>query len=198
MMFPEPLETHKIDVSFLSMQESSGIPEVINQGPTPPHSPPLAAQSSADDHETLFTTKGSRSARSDKGGAAVYTITEECERLFCETLKAVFSGEGITSTQDSLVMGARNDTFHDDDKGDEKEVESPSHVVMNGLGTPPSETRLHNRYDASSVIAQWLEIWDYTGGTRFRGFTVEGPAQSEKTMFVFFDEVVVGKDLKQG
>ncbi|KAG9815477.1 hypothetical protein KCU90_g25215, partial [Aureobasidium melanogenum] len=45
-------------------------------------------------------------ARSRSGGAA-YTITEECERLFCETLDTVFLGEGNTVAQDSLVMGMR-------------------------------------------------------------------------------------------
>jgi len=48
-------------------------------------------------------------------------------------------------------------------------------------------------------VAAWLEIWDYAGGNSFRGFVAAtgdggGP---EKTLFVFFDAGVVGRDLKQ-
>lgn len=68
-------------------------------------------------------------------------------------------------------------------------------VVVGGLGTPPPDRRL----DASvnePVLTQWIEVWDYTGGTRFRGFIAE--KLQDRTLFVFFDELVVGKDLKQG
>lgn len=114
-------------------------------------------------------------------------------------------------TQDSLGMGTRitvvnddndNKTNEEDENGSRKPVpgsSTPSHMVVHGLGTPPSEARMLGRGgNAGFDIAQWLEIWDYPGGARFRGFTVDGPAQGEKTMFVFFDESVISKDLKHG
>lgn len=45
-------------------------------------------------------------------------------------------------------------------------------------------------------VEVWVELWDYTGGARFRGF-VAGEGQ-DRAMFVFFDDGVVGKDLKPG
>lgn len=46
------------------------------------------------------------------------------------------------------------------------------------------------------AVTEWMEIWDYAGGVRFRGFVAE--KSEKKTMFVFFDSSVIGKDLKQG
>jgi hypothetical protein len=46
-------------------------------------------------------------SKSHREGAA-YTIREECERLFCETMKAVFLGEGDAT--DSGSIGS--DTYH--------------------------------------------------------------------------------------
>jgi len=45
-------------------------------------------------------------------------------------------------------------------------------------------------------VTEWVEIWDYAGGVRFRGFVAEKNA--EKALFIFFDGSVIGKDLKQG
>ena len=50
--------------------------------------------------ECLSTNKGT-TAR--KGGAA-NIITEECERLFCDKLQAIFLVERKMATQESLVM----------------------------------------------------------------------------------------------
>lgn len=49
---------------------------------------------------------------------------------------------------------------------------------------------------AGSVVTDWIEMWDYVGGIRFRGFVAD--QEDEKAMFVFFDEGVVGGDLKAG
>jgi len=56
---------------------------------------------------------------------------------------------------------------------------------------------LHNKsLPYSDNISQWLEIWDYRGDIRFRGFV--GGTGCYKSMFVFFEPSVVGKDLKPG
>jgi hypothetical protein len=45
-------------------------------------------------------------------------------------------------------------------------------------------------------VAAWLEIWDYAGGNSFRAFVAEEDGGT-KSLFVFFDANVIGRDLKQ-
>ncbi|KAH4111817.1 hypothetical protein HBH74_101430 [Parastagonospora nodorum] len=129
--------------------------------PSPPSSPPLAAK---------------HTPRARRGGAA-YTITGECERLFCETLRSVFLGEGSQICEDSLVLG--------------------THCKVDGyperlMDSPEPETIAAD----SGVVSDWIEMWDYVGGIRFRGFVAD--KDGEKAMFVFFDQSVVAGDLKAG
>lgn len=49
---------------------------------------------------------------------------------------------------------------------------------------------------ASGLITDWIEMWDYVGGIRFRGFVVE--KDGERTMFVFFDQKVIHEKIKAG
>jgi len=44
-------------------------------------------------------------------------------------------------------------------------------------------------------VGAWLEIWDYAGGNSFRAFLAED--REVKSLFVFFDANVLGRDLKQ-
>lgn len=46
------------------------------------------------------------------------------------------------------------------------------------------------------MVTDWIEMWDYVGGIRFRGFVAE--KEDEKAMFVFFDQSVIEGDLKAG
>ncbi|KAL5389223.1 hypothetical protein DPSP01_002536 [Paraphaeosphaeria sporulosa] len=46
------------------------------------------------------------------------------------------------------------------------------------------------------LVSDWIEVWDYVGGIRFRGFVAE--KADEKAMVVFFDQNVIGGDLKAG
>ena len=82
------------------LQGHSGIPEVSSGIPSPPLSPPLAASLLRDES---CSTESSKKLR--KGGAA-YTITGECERLFCKILRATFLGERKAVKQDLLVLDA--------------------------------------------------------------------------------------------
>jgi hypothetical protein len=49
----------------------------------------------------------------------------------------------------------------------------------------------------SKGVASWLEIWDYAGGSSFRAFVIQDAIGMEKSLFVFFDAHVLGRDLKQ-
>lgn len=48
----------------------------------------------------------------------------------------------------------------------------------------------------SNAVREWVEIWEYSAGLRFRGFVTDKNGQS--TLFVFFDKSVIGPDLKNG
>jgi hypothetical protein len=50
----------------------------------------------------------------------------------------------------------------------------------------------------NGVVSDWIEMWDYVGGIRFRGFVAHKEHENEKAMFVFFDQSVVVGDLKAG
>ena len=122
---------------------------------------------------------------------AAHHITEECERLFCETLRAVFLVEKNPDRQTSLVMDATT----------EKISRNNSNLVA-----PVKKISSHLARDTNYVnlaqIQSYLEIWDYSGGARFRGFVAEIPSQTDdhctRQMFIFFDRDVIGKDLKPG
>lgn len=65
-------------------------------------------------------------------------------------------------------------------------------------GTPGSVQDVATSSDNKSTVTEALEMWDYVGGIRFRGFVAE--TQNEKAMFVFFDQAVMQSsgDLKAG
>lgn len=42
-----------------------------------------------------------------------------------------------------------------------------------------------------------MEIWDYQGGASFRAFVAHDFVRDEKSLFVFFDAGVIGRDLKK-
>lgn len=46
------------------------------------------------------------------------------------------------------------------------------------------------------LVTDWIEVWDYVGGIRFRGFAAE--KDGEKALFVFFDEDAIGGKIKAG
>lgn len=152
--------------------------------PSPPPSPDAAP---------LGRRPGLR-ARSRSGDAA-QTIAEECERLFCETMKAVFLVEKDTGRQNSLVMDAHTKK---NSKGISDGVEIPRSgtIMKHDLPTPsPSpDGRIYPK--TGGMVKEYVEVWDYAGGARFRGFVAE--KDDERSLFVFFDKEAMSKDLKPG
>lgn len=150
-----------------------------------------------------------------EGGAAL-RIREECERFFCETLRTMFLGERNEVPQRSGLASAYYDNFSDNlnnninDRNDGRQVPDgqPPHAIgPNGQLTPPSdfpitdETMMGGRLGGGDGIAGgirgWLEIWDYAGGSSFRGFVVEDASRETKSLFVFFDVHTNSRELKQ-
>jgi hypothetical protein len=142
---------------------------------SPPHSPPLASYTA--NRERSSASARNRQQQARREGAA-YTIAGECERLFCEILKAVFLGEGNLALQDSLAMG-----MHDD--GIKTKRRKHKYGV---LATSPKAD--------PGVVEKWIEVWDYVGGVRFRGFLASN--EDHRAVFVFFDDNVLSHDLKPG
>jgi len=126
------------------------MPEVPSGDPSPPQSPPLAAYAIENERHSPVPGKNVEAGR----GGAAYTITEKCERLFCETLKTIFLGEGNLALQDSLVMD------------------------MQEYGTYTSNKMGHH-----GSVTDWLEIWDYVGGATFRGFITENEGERDMFIF---------------
>ncbi|CZT41324.1 related to ornithine decarboxylase antizyme [Rhynchosporium secalis] len=160
----------------------SGIPEVGSSGMlSPPSSPPLAALTSA--NELALVSKNNSNPKRETDGrrksrkeGAAFLIREECERLFCETMKVVFLGDaGKTTNNGSIAIGA------------------------NAHSPPDESVNVYNDYFVkrpSQALDAWVEIWDYAGGCSFRAFV--GGDGDKKSLFAFFDSAVVGRDLKQG
>lgn len=139
---------------------------------SPPRSPPLIASR----YNKSTSNASSSNKRQPRGGAA-YTITEECERLFCDSMKAVFLGERGTTDSGALVTGA---------------------LLSNGrtANVPGTDDIRLGFSKRSGGVRGWLEIWDCVGGARFRGF-LSGVGEL-RSLFVFFDKSTIGKDLKHG
>lgn len=167
------------------LKGSSGIPEVPSTGlPSPPSSPPLAAFTAA--NELALQPKrsikkrdadGRQKERGGRGAGAAHAIPEQCERLFCGLMKSVFSGEGK-----AVISGPQGSGACFDDGGD-----SDGYFAANEDGGRPAQ---------NISVEEWLEIWDYAGGTSFRAF-IAGEGE-KKSLFVFFDRAVIGRDLKHG
>lgn len=162
-------------------QGSSGVPEVRSgYSFTPPQSPPLCPSSGG----------GSRYKALAAGPARA--IAEECERLFCGTLRGVFYGEKEAPVlQDPLAIGAYDLKRRHQDWSVALAARPPTDG--DSVGDEASEkANIHARF----------ELWDYSGGALFRGFTASKPRDifpnESKTMFVFFDGNVIDRELKQG
>jgi hypothetical protein len=71
-------------------------------------------------------------------------------------------------------------------------------VASRLMDTPSPEAEAFPGLDGG-IVQEWIEMWDYVGGVRFRGFVAASPSTSERAMFIFFDDTVIGNsDLKAG
>jgi len=71
--------------------------------------------------------------------------------------------------------------------------------TVHGLPTPspsPDGRSYPKPGGGGGAVKEYVEVFDYVGGARFRGFVAE--QGGERSMFVFFDKEVIGKDLKPG
>lgn len=157
--------------------ELSGVPEV--KGQTPGLSslrvnPSLVNLSSANKiiPSSNFNKYDSNVSRNKyQRSGSTHNIQEECERLFCETMKVAFLGAGGRLTKNgsyAMSVGIRGKNMYN----------------------------LCQQTKKTSSIGAYLVIWDYVSGCRFRGFF--GGHGNEKSLFIFFEASVLQKDLKKG
>lgn len=138
-----------------------------------------------------------------RSGDAAHHITEECERLFCETLQTVFLVEKDTGLENSLVMDAqereesRNDDNTRSDDGGHGMAIPQQTLLKHALPTPsPSPTDAMLFAKPCGLVKDLIEVFDYAGGLQFRGFVAE--KDDERALFVFFDQSIIGADMKPG
>lgn len=158
-------------IPLAALAGRSGFPEALGNTPghkPPATSPPLVYESSA--NKQLIKSKlrqydfKSGKRQIHRKGAA-YNIREECERLFCETMKVTFLGEeGRFTDNGSYEMG--------------------------------TDTHISSTIALNKKIDAYFEVWDYVGGCNFRGFV--GGHTNKQSLFVFFENSTIHKDLKQG
>jgi hypothetical protein len=91
-------------------------------------------------------------------------------------------------------MGVLNDTS---DPNDTSSNTGNNSVLIDGpLDLRRLPGMVQQPFSSTAAVVDCIEMWDYVGGTRFRGFVAE--KDGEKSLFVFFDQAVIGRDLKAG
>ncbi|WYZ41754.1 hypothetical protein EsH8_V_000649 [Colletotrichum jinshuiense] len=171
----------------------SGIPEVPSSGlPSPPSSPPLAAITASNELALLPKTNKRREnvpgKRISRRGGAALSIREECERFFCESMRAVFRGEGNTGSSGSgLTQGVYDSMLQTPPPDEDLAVQPHFGGREDGVLGPMASS-------APSPAIAWLEIWDFAGGASFRAFVADDG--TEKSLFALYDRNVIGRDLK--
>ncbi|KAL2193114.1 ornithine decarboxylase antizyme-domain-containing protein [Corynascus similis CBS 632.67] len=208
----------------------SGIPEVPSTGlPSPPSSPPLAALTTTNQlaltpkarsssarghgagrHGSGASADSSSSAWHRRRGGATLRIREECERFFCESLRAMLLGERNAALQGSGLASVYNDSYNNDSynhsiSNNASRSDGRAQAVgQHGQLTPPNDFPIGDEtlmgrcgFGAQGAVLSWLEIWDYAGGSSFRGFVASDARRETRSLFVFFDAHSVTRDLKQ-
>ncbi len=112
----------------------------------------------------------------------------------------MFLVEGNAPAQGSGLAGVyNNNNFLYDSSGMALDRVPASIVGAGGQMTPPDDYPIGDRNLVGGIagadITAWLEIWDYAGGASFRAFVSED--LDDKTLFVFFDSSIIGRDLKK-
>jgi len=199
------------------MQGHSGVPEAPSGYPKSPPS-----QSNV---EGAHRTGGYNRARSPTACSATKgassTIAKECERLLCGDMKRIFLGGRSGSPSVSRSMGLirrfdSNDYISNRNKRNGNRLGTAASGVGGGYDSDDSEDYDYNNSSSNNNNnngcpfddsvededneMRFIEVWDYVGGTSFRGFIVdkdEARGRVEKTLFLFFEHIA-GTQLKHG
>ena len=152
-------------------------------------------------------------ASSDTKGAS-RTIAKECERLLCGDMKriflparadapthprsmgSIFGGAGTTTNKKKKRKKERDDgggIFYESDDSDLEDQDDDEYDDDDDDDDGDND-------DDDDQETRFIEVWDYIGGTSFRGFIADKQAargRVEKTLFLFFEHVA-DTQLKHG
>jgi hypothetical protein len=67
-------------------------------------------------------------------------------------------------------------------------------AYLSGSHSSTSSNSLMPMTSRVGLVESFFELWDYVGGTRFRGFVAQRDGQ--RGMFAFFDQQAAGHNLK--
>lgn len=129
-------------------------------------------------------------------------------------MAAVFHGERNSAARASGLTGVYQHQLPQNHDPDESDTGSSATSIDSGYfgsfsGVDTNRQQLTPPYDSPSEmmcvdgvrgsveVVAWMEIWDYQGGASFRAFVADDFVQDEKSLLVFFDAGVVGRDLKK-
>ncbi|KAL2169528.1 hypothetical protein VTG60DRAFT_5921 [Thermothelomyces hinnuleus] len=116
---------------------------------------------------------------------------------------AALQGSGLASVYSNNYNN--NNSYNDSIINNASRSDGRAQAVGNhGQLTPPDdypigdETLMGRRgFGAPGNVLSWLEIWDYAGGSSFRGFVACDARRETRSLFVFFDAHSITHDLKQ-
>ncbi|KAL2173670.1 ornithine decarboxylase antizyme-domain-containing protein [Thermothelomyces heterothallicus CBS 202.75] len=163
-------------------------------------------------HGSGSSAESGSSAWHRRREGATLRIREECERFFCESLRAMLLGERNAALQGSGLASVysnnynnNNSSYNDSITNNASRSDGRAQAVGNyGQLTPPDdypigdETLMGSRgFGTPGNVLSWLEIWDYAGGSSFRGFVACDTRRETRSLFVFLDAHSITRDLKQ-
>lgn len=101
---------------------------------------------------------------------------------------AVFLGEERSANQDLLLMDVQTSykTLN--------HIDIVSGGYLSGSYSSTSSNSTIQLTSRVGLVDNYFELWDYIGGTRFRGFIAE--RKGHRGLFAFFDQEVLGHNLK--
>lgn len=109
----------------------------------------------------------------------------------------MFLVEKDAGARDPLVMGVRGKMRVGDGKpAAHRQQQQQKTIMRHDLPTPSPSPDGKIYPPTAGLIKEYVEVFDYAGGLRFRGFVAE--KDDERSLFIFFDEEVIGQDLKPG
>lgn len=199
------------------MQGHCGVPEAPSGYPK---SPPSQSNVEGAHRTGGYIRARSPTACSATKGASS-TIARECERLLCGDMRRIFLGGRLGSPSVSRSMGSirKIGNNNNSNKKNENHLGAAISGVSEGYDSDDSDdydysnsTNNNNNDDDDDGHSfsgvekgdgddmRFIEVWDYVGGTSFRGFIADkelARGKVEKTLFLFFEHVA-GTQLKHG
>ncbi|KAI9661229.1 MAG: hypothetical protein M1821_009556 [Bathelium mastoideum] len=172
---------------------------------------PYTSSDEGDDYPEKLLPSGLGLGRATKVVKGVgYTVAEECERLFCETMRIVFLGDSQANARGSLLAAGMRVKRNDNDWQVPRRIDGyeertdPGTSYKRNIQQQKLETsgRLVDLgssvlygVGARSLVSEWVEFYDYMGDVSCRGVITNDDSEG-KTLMIFLDQSEARKELK--